>query len=62
MPSRDRAPTATAKCLGDGWPREMARPAHKPDPTIRRQVEAMAGYGVPETDIAGVIGIDPKTL
>ena len=22
----------------------------------------MAGYGVPETDIAGVIGIDPKTL
>jgi hypothetical protein len=22
----------------------------------------MAGYGVPEADIAGVIGIDPKTL
>ena len=22
----------------------------------------MAGFGVPETDIAGVIGIDPKTL
>jgi hypothetical protein len=22
----------------------------------------MAGYGVPETDIAGVIGVDPKTL
>ena len=40
----------------------MGRRAHKPDPANRRQVEAMAGYGVPETDIAGVIGIDPKTL
>src|ERR1700704_3889110 len=40
----------------------MARPAHKPDSTSRRQVEAMAGYGVPEADIAGVIGVDPKTL
>jgi hypothetical protein len=29
---------------------------------MRRQVEAMAGFGVPEIDIAGVIGIDPKTL
>jgi hypothetical protein len=40
----------------------MARPSHRPDPALRRQVEAMAGYGVPELDIAGVIGIDPKTL
>jgi hypothetical protein len=40
----------------------MGRRAHKPDPTSRRQVEAMAGYGVPEADIAGVIGVDPKTL
>jgi hypothetical protein len=40
----------------------MARPAHKPDPTVRHQVEAMAGYGVPEAEIAGVIGIDAKTL
>jgi hypothetical protein len=40
----------------------MARPSHQPDPSLRRQVEALAGYGVPETDIAGVIGIDPKTL
>jgi hypothetical protein len=40
----------------------MPRPAHQPDPQTRRQVEAMAGYGVPETDIAGVVGIDPKTL
>ena len=40
----------------------MARRAHKPDAISRRQVEAMAGYGVPESDIAGVIGVDPKTL
>lgn len=40
----------------------MARPRHQPDPMLRRQVEAMAGYGVPEADIADMIGIDPKTL
>ena len=40
----------------------MARPAHKPDPAVRRQVEALAGYGVPEAEIAGVVGVSPKTL
>jgi hypothetical protein len=40
----------------------MGRPAHKPDPTVRRQVESMAAYGIPEHDIARVVGIDPKTL
>ncbi len=40
----------------------MARPAHQPDPVQRRQVEAMAAYGIPSTDIAQVVGIDPKTL
>ena len=40
----------------------MGRPAHAPEPFHRRQVEAMAGYGTPETDIARVLGIDPKTL
>lgn len=40
----------------------MARPAHAPDPTRRRQVEALAGYGIPEAEIAGLVGIDPKTL
>jgi hypothetical protein len=40
----------------------MARPSHKPDPELRRQVEALAGFGTPEADIAGLIGIDPKTL
>jgi hypothetical protein len=40
----------------------MGRRAHKPDPSQRRQVEALAAYGIPETDIARVVGIDPKTL
>ncbi len=40
----------------------MARPSHQPLPALCRQVEAMAGYGVPEIDIARVLGIDPKTL
>ena len=41
---------------------DMGRRAHKPDPASRRQVEAMAAYGIPEIDIARVVGIDPKTL
>lgn len=40
----------------------MGRKAHVPDAFHRRQVEAMAGYGVREFDIARVVGIDPKTL
>ena len=40
----------------------MGRRAHRPDPVSRRQVEAMAAYGVPEADIARVLAIDAKTL
>jgi hypothetical protein len=40
----------------------MARRAHQPDPASRRQVEAMAGYGIAETEIASLFGIDAKTL
>ena len=43
----------------------MARPRFKPTPEQRKWVEAMSGYGVPETEIAGTLGengIDPKTL
>ena len=40
----------------------MGRRAHKPDSGFRRQVEAMAAYGIPEIDIARVVGVDPKTL
>ena len=42
--------------------RLMGRRAHQPDPSQRRQVEALAAYGIPEPDISGVVGIDPKTL
>ena len=40
----------------------MGRRSHVPDPAMRRQVETMSAYGIPETDIARVVGIDPKTL
>lgn len=40
----------------------MGRRAHKPDPAQRRQVEALAAYGIPEPDISRAIGVDPKTL
>jgi hypothetical protein len=39
----------------------MSRP-HSPSEKDRKQVDAMAAYGVPETDIARVLGIDAKTL
>jgi len=39
----------------------MARPSHSPDEAGRRQVEALAGYGVPEPSIAAMLSIDPKT-
>ena len=40
----------------------MGRRAHQPDANSRRQVEAMAGYGIPEADIGCVLESDPKTL
>jgi hypothetical protein len=40
----------------------MGRRSHKPDPFHRRQVETMAGYGVPQEGIARVLAVDPKTL
>ncbi len=40
----------------------MAQARHEPDAQKRRQVESLAGFGIPETEIAGLIGIDPKTL
>jgi hypothetical protein len=40
----------------------MGRRAHRPDPSQRRQVEAMAAYGIPAADISRVVGVDPKTL
>jgi|SRR6185369_11859499 hypothetical protein len=41
---------------GDGYKR------HEPTEAGRKSVEAMAGFGIPEEDIARVIGIGAKTL
>ncbi len=38
------------------------RPAFTPSDDQRRQVKAMAAYGVPQDDIATVLAIDAKTL
>lgn len=35
---------------------------HEPSETSRKTVESMSAYGIPQPDIAKVIGIDPKTL
>jgi hypothetical protein len=35
---------------------------YRPTEAHRTQVEAMAGYGIPEADIAGVLEIDVDTL
>jgi hypothetical protein len=40
----------------------MSRKPHVPDDKGRRQVESMASYGIPELDIARVIGISHPTL
>jgi hypothetical protein len=38
------------------------RPAFAPSDDQRRQVKALAAYGVPQDDIATVLAIDAKTL
>jgi hypothetical protein len=40
----------------------VGRRAHKPDPSQRRQVEALAAYGIPSDNISRIVGIDSKTL
>lgn len=40
----------------------MGRRAHLPDERGRRQIEALAAYGVLERDVGRVLGIDTKTL
>ncbi len=41
---------------------ETTAQGYVPAANHRSQVEAMAGYGVPECDIAKVLDIDPETL
>ena len=40
----------------------MARQAHQPTDQQRRQVEAMAGYGVPIKQIAAIMDMSDNTL
>lgn len=42
--------------------KKAGRPSHEPDEVKRSTVMAMAGYGIPEADIAKALRIDPKTL
>lgn len=37
-------------------------PAHEPTEKSRKQVETMAGYGIPSDDIAAAIGVSAPTL
>lgn len=37
-------------------------PAHQPTPELRLKVKSLAGYGLPQADIARLIDTDPETL
>lgn len=38
------------------------RPAHAPTEESRAMVESLSGFGIPQDEIARLVGIDPKTL
>ena len=38
------------------------RPAHVPTDETRNLVELLSGFGIPQDEIARLVGIDPKTL
>jgi DNA-binding CsgD family transcriptional regulator len=40
----------------------MARPVWTPTDAQRRQAETMVAYGIPEADIARVLGVSKPTL
>ena len=40
----------------------MARPEYQPTQKDRAAVQTMAAYGIPQPDIAAVVGCDEKTL
>lgn len=42
--------------------RRGGRPPHQPDNKLRMVVELLAGAAVPQSEICGVLKIDPKTL
>ncbi len=38
------------------------RPSHVPADDTRNLVESLSGFGIPQDEIARLVGIDPKTL
>jgi hypothetical protein len=38
------------------------RPPHQPSEALRRQVRALAAYGIPQDEIARVVGLSKPTL
>ena len=38
------------------------RPSHVPTDETRNMVESLSGFGIPQDEIARLVGIDPKTL
>lgn len=52
----------STKRLGNRTDRRGHHPAHEPTEASRKQVEALASYGVPQEQIAKVIGISDRTL
>ena len=38
------------------------RPAHVPTDDSRNMVESLSGFGIPQDEIARLVGVDPKTL
>jgi hypothetical protein len=38
------------------------RPSHAPADDTRNLVESLSGFGIPQDEIARLVGIDPKTL
>jgi hypothetical protein len=41
---------------------KLGRPAHEPTEDSRALVESLSGFGIPQEEIARLIGIDPKTM
>ena len=41
---------------------KVGRPSHAPTDESRNLVESLSGFGIPQDEIARLVGIDPKTL
>lgn len=42
--------------------KKRGRPQHEPTEDSRALVESLSGFGIPQDEIARLVGIDPKTL